>query len=96
MFRYTTCSLILYFQDDISGDYRDAILALVVGGDPPDMQSKCESPHLVSFNVLLLRRYNQSANKYISPKPESIIWLVSRLEINYNKPDWSMEFFWII
>ncbi|XP_060580366.1 annexin A6-like [Ruditapes philippinarum] len=29
-----------YISDDISGDYRDAILSLVVGGEPPDMASK--------------------------------------------------------
>ncbi|KAH3705211.1 annexin A6-like isoform X1 [Dreissena polymorpha] len=29
-----------YIADDISGDYRSAILSLVVGGDPPDMSSK--------------------------------------------------------
>ncbi|XP_052806894.1 annexin A6-like [Mya arenaria] len=36
----TSQTLEQYIADDISGDYRDAILALVVGGDPPDTSSK--------------------------------------------------------
>lgn len=36
---------IVYFdwQDDISGDYRNVILALVVGGPPPNTAAKCKS-----------------------------------------------------
>lgn len=51
---------VFYWQDDISGDYRNVILALVVGGPPPNNASKCKpSPPIwltykLSNTVLLL------------------------------------------
>lgn len=45
-FRYRfSYQSIMYFdwQDDISGDYRNVILALVVGGPPPNTAAKCKS-----------------------------------------------------
>lgn len=40
---FPSCDIVLSFQDDLSGDYRSAVLSLVTGGDPPDMSSKCKS-----------------------------------------------------
>jgi hypothetical protein len=42
----------VHFQDDTTGDYRSAILALVVGGPPPQIAAKCKlafSWHLVQM-----------------------------------------------
>ena len=36
-----TCHFL--YQDDTSGDYRNALLALVVGGPPPMTSEKCNA-----------------------------------------------------
>lgn len=56
---------VFYWQDDISGDYRNVILALVVGGPPPNNASKCKpSPPIWQTyklsNTVLLLNWNRT------------------------------------
>ena len=44
---------VLFFQDDTSGDYHNAIMALVIGGPPPQMAAKCEYHVLGHHSVML-------------------------------------------
>ena len=57
---------VLFFQDDTSGDYRNAIMALVIGGPPPQMAAKCEY-HVLGHHSVTLGQTCLSALCFTSP-----------------------------
>ena len=66
----------LFFQDDTSGDYRNAIMALVIGGPPPQMAAKCEY-HVLGRRSLALGQTCLSALCFTLTLPLPLGWNVT-------------------